>query len=396
MPTHNWNVLFDAGGQWTARNTGGNWDVGGVFHLGHRLTGIYLNQFYATHVNALGSSTANTDSTGAEVGYKLFYPWGQRWLTQGTGGYEFSSFDFENPPSDLGQTLFRTYIPGYGRWLTPDPMGGDVTNPQSLNRYAYVTNNPASLTDPLGLDSSNPADPCSELGYYYSHAECGGPPPGSDCGQYDNGTCYGDPTAAPCIVLNIPCGGGGSSGGYGGIGSGGSAPGAPPAGQPPLAGGGSANWPLGCPFPYNSMGLCGLAPDLWTGQAGASASYTLPWGFSGHFFLGFAIDLHGHFAFYYGGGFGVGGGAGGSLGVQVGHSNAYTVCGLSGPFINSSGTFGVEGVGGTVDVFQGSGPGPGGTVTGGTVTVGAAGGAGASVTGTGTKVVPIHSTCPQG
>ena len=148
MPTHNWNVLFDAGGQWTARNTGGNWDVGGVFHLGHRLTGIYLNQFYATHVNALGSSTANTDSTGAEVGYKLFYPWGQRWLTQGTGGYEFSSFDFENPPSDLGQTLFRTYIPGYGRWMTPDPTGGDVTNPQSLNRYAYVTNNPTSLTDP--------------------------------------------------------------------------------------------------------------------------------------------------------------------------------------------------------------------------------------------------------
>lgn len=81
--------------------------------------GLYLNQFYAMHVNALGSSTANTDSTGSEVGYKLFYPWGQRWLTQGTGGYEFSSFDFENPPSDLGPTLFRTYIPGYGRWMTP-------------------------------------------------------------------------------------------------------------------------------------------------------------------------------------------------------------------------------------------------------------------------------------
>ena len=209
-------------------------------------------QFYATHVNALGSSTANTDSTGAEVGYKLFYPWGQRWLTQGTGGYEFSSFDFENPPSDLGPTLFRTYIPGYGRWLTPDPTGGDVTNPQSLNRYAYVTNNPASLTDPLGLDSSNPADPCSELGFYYRHAECGGPPPGSDCGQYDNGTCYGDPTAAPCIVLNIPCGGGGG-GGYGGIGSGGSAPGAPPAGQPPLAGAlGASCGPFGC---YGGFGF---------------------------------------------------------------------------------------------------------------------------------------------
>jgi hypothetical protein len=35
--------------------------------------------------------------------------------------------------------------------MSPDPLGGDITNPQSLNRYAYAMNNPASLTDPLGL-----------------------------------------------------------------------------------------------------------------------------------------------------------------------------------------------------------------------------------------------------
>ena len=38
-----------------------------------------------------------------------------------------------------------------GRWLSPDPLAGDVSNPQSLNRYAYVLNNPTSLIDPLGL-----------------------------------------------------------------------------------------------------------------------------------------------------------------------------------------------------------------------------------------------------
>jgi RHS repeat-associated protein len=40
-----------------------------------------------------------------------------------------------------------------GRFMSPDPMGGHLENPQSLNRYAYVLNNPLSLTDPTGLDS---------------------------------------------------------------------------------------------------------------------------------------------------------------------------------------------------------------------------------------------------
>ena len=38
-----------------------------------------------------------------------------------------------------------------GRWLSPDPLGGDIANPQSLNRYAYALNNPTTLTDPAGL-----------------------------------------------------------------------------------------------------------------------------------------------------------------------------------------------------------------------------------------------------
>jgi len=39
-----------------------------------------------------------------------------------------------------------------GRFMSPDPMGGHLTDPQTLNRYAYVRNNPLSLTDPTGLD----------------------------------------------------------------------------------------------------------------------------------------------------------------------------------------------------------------------------------------------------
>ena len=39
-----------------------------------------------------------------------------------------------------------------GRFMTPDPLGGHTEDPQTMNKYAYVRNNPMSLTDPTGLD----------------------------------------------------------------------------------------------------------------------------------------------------------------------------------------------------------------------------------------------------
>ena len=42
-----------------------------------------------------------------------------------------------------------------GRFMTPDPSGlafADPTNPQSLNLYSYVLNNPLTNIDPTGLD----------------------------------------------------------------------------------------------------------------------------------------------------------------------------------------------------------------------------------------------------
>jgi RHS repeat-associated protein len=53
-------------------------------------------------------------------------------------------------------TRYHMYGSNQGRWLSPDPLGRDVANPQSLNRYAYVLNNPATLVDPQGLSSCVP------------------------------------------------------------------------------------------------------------------------------------------------------------------------------------------------------------------------------------------------
>jgi len=42
------------------------------------------------------------------------------------------------------------YDPTTGRFISRDAVVGDPTSPQSLNRYAYAWNNPATLADPSG------------------------------------------------------------------------------------------------------------------------------------------------------------------------------------------------------------------------------------------------------
>jgi RHS repeat-associated protein len=59
---------------------------------------------------------------------------------------------------DISANLFdfpaREYVGNEGRWPSPDPGGlsvVDPNDPQSFDRYTYVTNNPLSETDPSGL-----------------------------------------------------------------------------------------------------------------------------------------------------------------------------------------------------------------------------------------------------
>jgi RHS repeat-associated protein len=46
----------------------------------------------------------------------------------------------------------RYYGSSMGRFLSPDSFGGHLEDPQSLNRYSYVGNNPLVRTDPDGHD----------------------------------------------------------------------------------------------------------------------------------------------------------------------------------------------------------------------------------------------------
>ena len=125
--------------------------------------------------NHLGSATI-TNATGTLCYDADFYPIGGElaFTNNCSQTYKFAGMEQDSETGDY-HTWFRQYTPNLGRWLSPDPLGGDTTNPQSLNRYAYVLNSPTSLIDPLGLQS-NGNGPCYE---YYCPPSYGGPPPGT-------------------------------------------------------------------------------------------------------------------------------------------------------------------------------------------------------------------------
>lgn len=73
--------------------------------------------------------------------------------------------------SNLDYMHARYFSPNLGRFLSVDPVGGEVASSQSWNRYSYVLNNPLALVDPFGelwqetLDSTSPytwVDTCGD------------------------------------------------------------------------------------------------------------------------------------------------------------------------------------------------------------------------------------------
>jgi RHS repeat-associated protein len=91
------------------------------------------------------------------------YPYGELWYSTGTADAsvlrKFTSYekDAEVAAGQLHYAVFRTHGARIGRFLRPDPVRGRISNPQRLNRYAYVTGNPIRFTDGLGLDMQDTA-----------------------------------------------------------------------------------------------------------------------------------------------------------------------------------------------------------------------------------------------
>jgi RHS repeat-associated protein len=124
-------------------------------YLAGNLAAEYKNDTtYFVHQDHLGSTRLVTALNQSVVQNLDYLPFGE--LNSSDSGSTTHKFtgDEHDSETNLEHTWFRQYSSSMGRWMTPDPAGlaaVDQTNPQSWNRYGYVTNNPLSLVDPTGL-----------------------------------------------------------------------------------------------------------------------------------------------------------------------------------------------------------------------------------------------------
>lgn len=107
--------------------------------------------YHYYHPDHLGSSNIITDATGVLVEHTEHLPYGA--INRHDGPKDLPhKFTGQRQDATSGLVLFpaRAYDPQLGRFLQADPFVQEPSDPQTLNRYSYVRNNPINLVDPDG------------------------------------------------------------------------------------------------------------------------------------------------------------------------------------------------------------------------------------------------------
>jgi len=105
---------------------------------------------YYYHGDHLGSTHIVTNASGAVVESVAYLPYGETQSKTGSGSNYLYTDQELDPESGLYYYDARYYSPEIMRFVEPDSVIQDLYNPQNLNRYSYVLNNPIKYTDPTG------------------------------------------------------------------------------------------------------------------------------------------------------------------------------------------------------------------------------------------------------
>jgi RHS repeat-associated protein len=104
------------------------------------------------HNDHLGGIHVITDQDGLRQQLVEYTPWGEVSRSEGNADLTHGfTGQFLDPESGLMYYGGRYYDPALGRFINPDPFVPEPGNPQALNRYSYVINNPVNATDPSGF-----------------------------------------------------------------------------------------------------------------------------------------------------------------------------------------------------------------------------------------------------
>ncbi len=126
-----------------------------VFLGDQRIASITNGAVLYFHGDHLGSANLVTSPTGVVKELSEYEPYGKFSKREKYGSpSEEAWYYFTNQYLDEATDLYyygaRYYSPLIGKFITPDDVVQNPTDPQTLNRYSYVSNNPINRVDPSG------------------------------------------------------------------------------------------------------------------------------------------------------------------------------------------------------------------------------------------------------
>ncbi|QQS58748.1 CHAP domain-containing protein [Candidatus Peregrinibacteria bacterium] len=109
------------------------------------------------HTDHLSGASVDTDNNGNILQLTDYYPYGNERIEETTTDFH-NDYTYTGKERDEDTDLLyyeaRYYNSNIARFISIDPWAGDLTDPQSLNKYAYVRNNPLKYVDPTGMKVS--------------------------------------------------------------------------------------------------------------------------------------------------------------------------------------------------------------------------------------------------
>lgn len=122
--------------------------------LAHRISSS--GTFAAYHFNIQGSTVALTDSSGKVTDSYAYDSFGVMGNSDGASPQPFrylGQYGIVDDSTGLLYARARYFSPQLGRFLSKDPITGNDSDCQSLNRYIYALNRPISFHDASGLSA---------------------------------------------------------------------------------------------------------------------------------------------------------------------------------------------------------------------------------------------------